>query len=141
MPLKQFLALALAALGLFLASGCESSTALPPPKTSVALVLSPQSRQVLATVRLHGELKIFLPKPQGGPAYSWEVVSDNTAVLPQTSPVKPAPNPTDEQAYVVTFQSIRGGRSTIRLAAVQAGQSEQEPDDLYQEAVGIKTDE
>jgi len=141
MPLKQLFALALATIGLVLAPGCESSTTLPPPKSTSTLILTPTNRQVLTTVHLHGELKVILPKPEGGPAYTWAIVSANTAVLPQSSALKPTPNPTDDQAFEVTFQSIRGGRSTIRFAAVKAGQSEQEPDDLYQIAVGVKQDE
>jgi hypothetical protein len=141
MPLKQFFALALAAIGLVLSSGCESATTLPPPKSSTTLILAPKNRQVLTTLRLHGELKVILPRTQGGPAYTWAIVSANTAVLPQSSPLKPTPNPTDDEAFEVTFQSIRGGRSTIRFAAVKADQAEQEPEDLYQVAVGVKQDE
>ena len=115
-------------------------TLLPPPKGSTSLILTPENRQVLATMHLYHELKIFLPAPQGGPGFSWAVVSNNTTVLPQTSMLQAAKHPTPERAYEVTFQAAHGGRSTIRFAAIRAGQSEQEPDDLYQVAVGIKSE-
>ena len=140
MPLKHCFALVLAALGFLLASGCDSPTKLPPPKSSSSLILNPGNRQVLATIHLHGELKIFLPPPQGGPGYTWAIVSNNTAVLQVSRLLVALPQPTAEQAFVVSFQSIRPGRSTIRFASLKAGQSEQETDDLYQVAVGIKPD-
>ena len=138
MPLKLPLTVALAAAGLLLASGCQSSKALPPPKSTSTLVLTPNNRQVLSTLPLYGQLQVFLPAPQNGPGYSWVVVSNNVRVLPQTAMLQPVPKPTPDRAYAATFRAVYPGRSILRFAAIKPGQTESEPDDIYQVAVGVK---
>ena len=128
-----------AGAGLLLAAGCETVKPLPPPRASTTVVLEPKNRSVLATVPPGNGLIVILPAPSEGPGYAWEVVANNVKVLVQTSAVKPLPKPTAERAFTVTFQSVHPGRSIVRFAAIKAGATESEPDDLYEIAVGSKS--
>jgi len=129
----------LAAAGLMLDAGCSSAPALPKPTSSRTLILSPKDRQLLYLLPLWTELKVILPRPEGGPEFSWAVLANNNKVLQQTRMLTPLSKPTDDQAYSATFQSVNRGRSTLRFAAIKEGQAESEPSDLYQIAIGVKS--
>jgi hypothetical protein len=137
------LSLALAIAAAFLVvQGCETTAEkLPPPKTTVTLVLTPDKRQEISSLPFGSALKIVLPVPSQGSGYSWEVTSNNDKVLKQTSPIK-ADKGADGNtvSYSVVFQSLRPSppRSIVTLAAVRAGSPESQATDVYQIAVGVK---
>ena len=127
-----------AGAGLFFA-GCQTTRPLPPPRSIVTVVLDPKNRSVLTTVPPGNGLTVLLPEPSAGAGYAWEIVANNVRVLVQTSAIKPLVKPTPERAFTVTFQAVHPGRSIVRFVAVKPGESVSEPDDLFEIAVGSKT--
>jgi len=123
-------------------TGCQTPPEkLPPPKSTVTLVLKSEQRTVLSTLTVGSALRIVLPPPSQGPAYAWEILSNNIRVLRQTSPVKADLDASGHAiAYSVVFQAIKPSppRSIVTIAAVQPGVTESEPSDIFQVTVGVK---
>ena len=137
------LSIALSVAAVFFAvQGCETKVEkLPPPKSTTTLVLTPDGRTQLSTISIGSSIKIVLPPPSQGPAYNWEILSNNVKVLKQVSLVKPEVDASGHTtSYSVEFQAIHipPNRSIVTIAAVRPGVSESEPADLYQVTVGIK---
>jgi hypothetical protein len=137
MPMKRLL---LATFGLLALLGCQSSDnpKLRPPTSTRTLALTPDERDVLEAMPVGAALKLILPPPQGGPGYTWEIVSNNNRVLWQTAVLKPNPDAKAGGTWSATFQAIRSGRSTLRFASIKSGQALSEPDDVFQVIVGAK---
>jgi hypothetical protein len=131
-----------AAIVFLAVQGCETPSArLPPPKSTVTLVLKPGERNVPGTVPLGSALKIVLPPPSQGPSYAWEILSNNTRVLRQTSPVEAEVDAGGRAAsYSVVFQATRVSppRSVVTIAAVRPGAAESESSDIYQVTVSVE---
>ena len=137
------LSIALSVAAAFVAvQGCQTQPSkLAPPKSTITLVLTPDGRTELSTIPLGSSIKIVLPLPAQGSAYSWEILSNNTKVLQQVGPIKADVDAAGHTtSYSVEFQAIHTppNRSMITIAAVRSGASESEPSDLYQVTVGVK---
>ena len=139
MPKKRLL---LATLGLLAVLGCQSTPVnrLPPPRSTMALVLNQDDRAILQELPLGSALKITLPPPLGGAGFNWEIVSNYNRVLWQTAELKPDSDAKGAGAWAVAFQAIRPGRSTLRFASIKSGQAFSEPDDVFQISVTVKAE-
>jgi hypothetical protein len=131
------------AAAFFAIQGCQTTTTdkLPPPKSTVTLVLKPEERTALSTLNVGSSIRIVLPLPSQGPPYAWEILSNNVKVLQQVSPIKPEMDAAGHiTSYTVEFHAIHTppNRSIVTIAAVRPGVSESEPSDLYQVTVGVK---
>jgi hypothetical protein len=75
------------------------------------------------------DLKIVLPGPETGSGLVWEIVSNNTRVLDQTTPLKAASPvaPGEKPTTTVTFYSQKPGKSVLRFVLVHPNEAEATP--------------
>jgi hypothetical protein len=74
-------------------------------------------------------LKVVLPGPETGSDLVWEIVSNNTKVLDQTSALKAVvPVPVGEKpTTTVTFYAQKPGKSVLRFVLVHPNEAEATP--------------
>ncbi len=120
-------------------TGCETTSADNKPVSTVTLALEPGAKKATATMRFGEELKIELTAP-GNADLVWELVSNDTQVLKQTSAFKFTPAASGVGGVsTISFFALRGGRTTLRFAYLRPGARETEPVDTYDIVVTIKT--
>ena len=122
-----------------LCAGCASdSDRLPPPTSTADLVLNPNEREVLATMRVGGALRVILPPP-AEPGYEWEIVANNPGrVLQQITGLRPVPDAPGKLA--VTFQATRPRRSRLLFVAVKPGVADATAAEQFLITIGINAD-
>jgi len=115
-------------------AGCVSdSDKLPPPTSTSDLVLNPNEREVLATMRVGGALRVILPPP-AEPGYEWEIVANNPGrVLQQITGLRAVPDAPGELA--VTFQATRPSR--LLFVAVKPGVADATAAEQFLITIGI----
>jgi hypothetical protein len=116
-------------------AGCETGEgSLPPPKTTTDLILTPDARQVLATLRVGSALRVILPPP-ALPGYQWEIVANPGKQLRQITGLRPVPDAPGKLA--VTFQSAKAMRSQVLFVAIKPGQPEATVEESFAITVGV----
>ena len=122
-------------------TGCAAPSAVTGRNMSPAVVmtLTPEERQTTATVRIGDELQFVLPANRG-PAFVWQIVSNDPRCLRQSSGVVFAPGAAGGAGVsTVSFIAQRPSRSFIRFAYVPAnGAMEKELVDAYQILVTVR---
>jgi hypothetical protein len=113
---------------LFTLGGCDS-TPVRVARTTQTIVLSPDRPTPPVDIEVVTDLKIVLPGPDVGSDLIWEIVSNNTKVLDQTTPIKPVtPLPVGEKPTTsVTFYSQKPGKSVLRFVLVHPNEAEAIP--------------
>ena len=127
------------AAGLLLGASCSLS--LDQPKTWTPVKLKPAERAVTGKLKIGQGLKVTLPAPQGGAAFTWQVVSNSVDVLDQLTPLYPtkgAPEPGPNGEITVSFSAIDEGKSLLRFAALQPAAVLSEPTDYYEITVTVR---
>jgi hypothetical protein len=138
--LQKFLCCgALAAL--LLSSGCDSEP-VRVPKTTQTVTMMPDRQNPAIDIEVVTNLRIVLPGPDIGSDLVWEIVSNNTKVLDQTSSLKPVtPVPVgDKPTTTVTFYSQKPGKSVLRFVLVHPDQAESVPVSKCALAVRVNDD-
>ncbi|HEY5227246.1 MAG TPA: hypothetical protein VIJ19_01840 [Opitutaceae bacterium] len=121
-----FCAAGLAAL--VLSSGCDTEP-VRIARTTQTVTLMPDHPVPPIDVEVVTNVKIVLPGPEVGSGLIWEIVSNNTKVLDQTTPLKlvtPAAIG-DKPMSSVTFYSLKPGKSTLRFVLVHPDEAEAVP--------------
>ncbi len=122
-------------------TGCRSPSAETGRNTAPAIVmtLSPQQRQMTATVRIGDELKFILPDKRG-PAFVWQIVTNDPRSLRQSGGIVFTPGATGAAGVsTVSFIAQRPSRSFIRFGYVPAsGAKVEEIADAYQILVTVR---
>lgn len=132
----RLLSVLAAAAGLLALSGCRTpKPALPKPIAATTIKLAPDNRDVPKSIKINETLTVVLPPPID-PGDAWEIVANNTKLLPQISALK-----TDSKGgATATFMAVHFGRSLLRFVALKPGQTVSAPTDLYQIIVTANTD-
>lgn len=91
--------------------------------------LSPEHASTPVDIEVVTDITVEIPAPPAGSDLIWEIVSNNTKVLDQTTPLKPkAPAVAGESpAWSVTFYSLRPGKSVLRFVLVHPNEAEATP--------------
>jgi len=103
---------------LALAAGCSSAPDRHPVETQV-VVLSTAHASAPLSIGLFSAVRIVLPGPETASGYLWEIGSNNTRVLEQMGPLKPAAAvPGQPPTTTVSFYTLKPGRSALRFFLV-----------------------
>jgi hypothetical protein len=112
---------------LALAAGCSSAPDRHPVQTQV-VVLSTAHPAPPLSIGLVSAVRIVLPGPEAASGYIWEIASNNTRVLEQMGPLKPAgAAPGQPPTTTVSFYTLRPGRSALRFFLVVPGERDTVP--------------
>jgi hypothetical protein len=114
---------------LALAPGC-ASTPERTPRSTQTIVLSPGREARAVKMELVSAIRVVLPGPDAGAGLGWVIASNNTRVLDQMGPMKVVPAsgaPGSAATTVVSFYSLKPGRSAIRFFLVRPNESEAVP--------------
>jgi predicted secreted protein len=118
---SRSLLLAAAALlaGAFLA-GCEESTNNHKPRSMQTVLLSPDKPATPVYMDAVTGLTVSLPSPAPDTDYVWEIVSNNTRVLMELSPLRrDAPGAIGAKGTTsMTFYGAHPGHSLLRFVLV-----------------------
>jgi hypothetical protein len=118
-----------------LGTGCETSDGqLPPPKSTADLVLTPNQRDVLATLHVGSALRVILPPPTEG-GVQWVIIANPGRALQQITALRPAPDAPGK--FAVTFQATRATRGRLVFAAIKSGQEESAAAESFAVMVGV----
>jgi hypothetical protein len=125
--LSRFLCVA-GILALAVSSGCDS-TPVRVARATLVVPLSPDHASTPVDIEVVTNISVEIPAPPAGSDLIWEIVSNNTRVLDQTTPLKPkAPAVAGESpAWSVTFYSLRPGKSVLRFVLVHPNEAEATP--------------
>ncbi len=122
--------LSLAALAaVVLTAGCDTAPTRE-PRTTRTIVLAANRPSPEVEMGLVSALRLILPGPDAGSGLVWEVVSNNTKVLEQMGPLKPAAaleGPGSGPSTVASFYSLKPGRSELQFVLVNMGAAEAVP--------------
>jgi hypothetical protein len=113
---------------ILLSSGCETAPVRKVRGTQT-VVLSPDSPSAPIEAEVVTDLKVVLPGPDTGSDLIWEIVSNNTKVLDQTTKLlrEPPVAPADKPTTTVTFYILKPGKSVLRFVLVHPNQAEAIP--------------
>jgi hypothetical protein len=141
MTVRVFLLSVVAGLLAGLAGGCVAPSAETgrnknPP---IVMELAPDVSQAVATVRIGDEVRFVLPAARG-PAYVWQIITNDPRCLRQSSGVVYQPGVGGAPGTSsVAFIAQRPSRSFLRFAYVPAGGSkEAELADAYVIVVTVR---
>jgi len=129
--MKSLISPLLCAAGLaaiVLSSGCDTEP-VRVARTTQTVTLVPDHPVAPIDIEVVTDLKVVLPGPDAGSDLIWEIVSNNTKVLAQTTPLKlVAPVPVGKKpTMAVTFYSLKPGKSTLRFVLVHPNEAEAVP--------------
>jgi len=113
---------------LLLSAGCDT-TPVRVARSTQTITMTPDHPNPPIDIEVVTNLKIVLPGPDSGSGLVWEIVSNNTKVLDQTTPLK-AVVPVaagDKPTTSVTFYSLRPGKSVLRFVLVHLNEAEAIP--------------
>jgi len=110
------------ALALVLLAGCDTAPAYKPHSIQT-VTLSPDKPAPPVEMEVVTGLRVILPRPAPGADFIWEIVSNNTKVLPQTSALRddPAGPIGSKDTESVSFYAAHPGRSVVRFVLVHPG--------------------
>jgi hypothetical protein len=106
---------------------------------TIVMDLAPNVAKAVATVRIGDEVKFMLPSDRG-PAFVWQIVSNDPRCMRQSSGISYKAGATEAVGMSsVTFIAQRPSRSIIRFAYVPAASGkETEPVDAYEIFVTVR---
>ncbi len=136
-PLRCLLCLT-ALVGLLPLAGCLNNT--PDGANSRKIVehavLDARQRKAQFAVKIAAELKVLLPIT-AGPEYSWQLAANDPRVLRQTSSIKVVNDEAGNNG-VITFESLRPGRSALRFVYIKTDEKETDAIARYDVAITVK---
>ena len=99
------------------------------PKIFHDVSLDPAHPNIAIALELGAALRLALPAPAAGSNYVWEIVSNNTKVLEQTTGLRAgqAANGAGSAPTTVSFYSLKPGKSIVRFALVRPGEPDAVP--------------
>jgi hypothetical protein len=116
-------------LALALAAGCAEAPERRPRNTQTVR-LSAELAAPAVEMGLVSEIRVVLPGPQAGSDYIWEIASNDNTVLEQEGPLAVVPAsgaPGSPATTVVSFYSLKPGRSVLRFFLVRPSEAEATP--------------
>jgi hypothetical protein len=141
MKVRVFLLAVIACLsgGAFCGCGAISAETGRNKTPTIVMDLDPAISKAVATVRIGDEVKFVLPADRG-PAFIWQIVTNDPRFLRQSSGVIYKPGATEAAgASSVAFIAQRPGRTTLRFAYVPATSGkEAEIVDAYEILVTVR---
>jgi len=110
------------ALALLLAAGCDTARTYK-PRSLQTVTVSPDRPGPAVEMEVVTGLRVILPRPAPGADLIWEIVSNNTKVLPQTSSLRDDPDGPigTKGTESVSFYAAHPGRSVVRFVLVRPG--------------------
>jgi hypothetical protein len=127
---------------LALATGCSNSVEAGHlhPKISHDVRLEPGHSEIAISLELGAALRLILPAPAAGTDDVWEIVSNNTRVLEQTTGLHAAPanGPASARTTTVAFYALLPGKSIVRFALVRQGEGDAVPAGHFEVVVVVR---
>ena len=134
---RQLLCLA-ALASLLPVSGCLNNTPDGANSRTIVehVVLDARQRKGQLAIRVAAELKVLLPIT-AGPEFTWQLAANDPRVLRQTTGIKPVNDEAGNNG-VISFESLRPGRSVLRFVYTKTDEKETDAIARYDVAITVK---